>query len=181
MRKVLFILGQLSDTDVDWLTTTGSKQVLQTGQAIIHEGEASDALYIVLDGDLTVSIAALPGQEIDRLGVGEIVGEMSFVDARPPSATVQAKEESVVLAIPRDMLEEKLAEDTAFSANFFKAMSMFLSFKLRTKISQLADYEVGGSLSEEVEYEDELDENLLDAVYIAGLRFDQMLKNLMMN
>lgn len=45
-------------------------------------------IYIVLQGEMTVSVAGR-GQ-IARLGSGEIVGEISFVDARPPSATVVA-------------------------------------------------------------------------------------------
>ena len=49
------------------------------------------------------------------LGPGEIVGEMSFVDARPPSATVKALEDSTVFSLSKPRLNAKLAADPGFS------------------------------------------------------------------
>jgi CRP/FNR family transcriptional regulator, cyclic AMP receptor protein len=59
------------------------------------------------------------------------MGEMSFVDQAPPSATVQAMEPSFVLDIPRRRLNAKLAEDAGFAARFYRALSMFLAARLR--------------------------------------------------
>jgi len=38
---------------------------------------------------------------VAQLMSGEVIGEMSFVDSYPPSASVQALERSAVLAVPR--------------------------------------------------------------------------------
>ena len=93
---------------------------------------------------------------------------MSFVEDRPPSATVKALASSVVLSIPRVQLAAKLKQDTAFAARFYRALAVFLSFRLRKTVSQLG-YGKSSPTEEEKEASDELDANVLDNVYLAGL------------
>src|SRR5437870_2515256 len=113
MKKVLYLLGQLSDTDVEWLIAHGSRQHVAPGTVLIEEGRQALALYLVLDGTLGVTVSALGDQWVSRLGCGAVVGEMSFIDARPPSATVAALDDAIVLAVPRPELAAKLERDTA--------------------------------------------------------------------
>jgi len=137
MHKVLIFLNELSDRDIDWLIEAGEKREISSGTVLIHEGKPVDTLYIMLDGTLVVSIAAMGERELARLYSGEVVGEMSFVDARPPSATVKTMENSLVLAIPRQKLADKLEEDESFASRFYKALAILLSFRLRGTVKQL--------------------------------------------
>jgi CRP/FNR family transcriptional regulator, cyclic AMP receptor protein len=180
MRKVLFILGHLSDTDIEWMLSAGKKENVPSGKMLIHEGKPVANVYIVLDGKLSVSVAALGDKEIALLGSGEIVGEMSFIDARPPSATVRARENAIVFVIPRHALASKLEQDIAFAARFYRALAVFLSDRLRSTVSRLG-YGMNVALDEDTEYEDELDLTVLNTLHLAGLRFDRMLKRLMGN
>src|SRR5262249_44056181 len=100
MRKVLFLFGQLSDEDVQWMLAHGSKREVAAGEVLIRQGVPVDALFILLTGHLAVLLGPQE-REIARLNAGEIVGEMSFVDARPPSATVRAIEDATVFALSR--------------------------------------------------------------------------------
>ena len=93
-------------------------------------------MYIVLQGQFRVSMAAGGGTGLARLHVGEVIGEISFVDSRPPTATVTAVEDAVVLAIPRQRLFAKLPEDTGFAARFYQALSIFLAWRLATTSSR---------------------------------------------
>src|SRR5579872_3019303 len=131
MRSVLYILGELQDEDADWMTTVGSLRREKAGSTLIEEGRPNDALYIVIDGTLTASIAAAHDQDVGLLVRGTIAGEMSFVDGLPPSATVRAREDAVVLAIPRTALESRLRENLGFAARFYKALAMLLADRLR--------------------------------------------------
>ncbi|MBD2092319.1 cyclic nucleotide-binding domain-containing protein [Microcoleus sp. FACHB-1515] len=139
MKQVLFILGELSDADIDWLIQTGDRQDVEPGTILIHEGKSVDALYILLEGTLVVTISALEGRQIARLASGDVVGEMSFVESRPPSATVQTLEKSVVLAVPRSLLSEKLQTDVGFAARFYRALAILLSSRLRGTVRQLSN------------------------------------------
>jgi len=178
MRKVLFLLGQVSDEDIEWMLSVGHIAAIRAGRTLITEGHDVDAVYIVLDGTFSVSVAALSNREINRLSSGEVVGEMSFVDARPPSATVTAVDNSHVFAIPRAELANKLEQDTGFAARFYRALTLFLSDRLRSSVALLG-YGDGRDLDSSREIDEELNPNVLDSVHLAGSRFDGMLKRLM--
>src|SRR5439155_21927150 len=139
MSKVPYILSHLTEDDVDWLLAAGERREIPAGTVLIAEGQPADALFIILDGALSVSIAALDGREIDRIGGGDVVGELSFADARPPSATVTALDDVVVFALARETLTAKVHLDTGFAARFYHALTVFLSDRLRLFRQQTTD------------------------------------------
>src|SRR5208337_1587497 len=73
------------------------KALNATRVVIAHQGVPVDSVFIVIDGQLQVYSG---NAEIAKLLAGEIVGEISFVDSRPPSASVKVTVDSQVLAIP---------------------------------------------------------------------------------
>lgn len=173
MRKVLVILGQLRDTDAEWMARAGVKRRVDDGATVIQEGIKGDHLYILLQGNLDVVDAKIG--TLATLGSGEIVGEMSFVDNAPPSASVIARGDSVVLELSHAELEKRMELDPGFGMRLYKALCFFLADRLRGTVSRLG-YGEAGSLDSDDVLEDELDENLLDVVSVAGDRFDRMLK-----
>lgn len=179
MRKALYILGELEDSDIDWLITSGKKERIPVNEILIQEGEESDALYIVLGGNFSVSIAALNNQEVSRVGPAEVLGEISYVDSRPPSATVRAAEESLVLSIPRPKLSEKLKQDMGFAARFYRAIAVVLAYRLRDIEARSSAVKASPSDTEaDFADPDELDLDMLDKASRAGARFERMLKRL---
>jgi bacteriocin-type transport-associated protein len=179
MRKVLYILGQLDDTDVEWLVENGHKEQVPAGKILIEEGQPINTLYITLDGLLSVTDAEVGGRELAKLGAGEIVGEMSFIDASPAASTVTALQPSTVLAIPKTRLQAKLDRDLAFAVRFYKALAIFLAGRLRTVVGRLGYGDSPmQSLDEGTRYADELDQNVLDNVHLAGDRFERILQHL---
>lgn len=176
MKKVFFLLGELDDDDIDWMISTGRREEIVAGTVLIQEGEPIDTLHILLEGTLAVSVAALEGKTIARLTSGAVVGEMSFADARPPSATVQAVENSLVLSIPRHQLVEKLKKDEGFASRFYRAIAIFLSTRLRGTVRYLG-YAKGQLLNED-SGSDDLSPETLDNMPLAKARFDWLLRRL---
>jgi CRP/FNR family transcriptional regulator, cyclic AMP receptor protein len=170
LKKVLYFLGILDDGDVDWVTTHGVRQNVPVNTEIIREGHRTDWLYFILAGEFSVT-SKRTSTEIARLTAGEILGEISFVDSRPPSGTVTATKPSVVGAVPIELLARKLERDLGFAARFYKAMAVALADRLRlTSIL---------GLRPRVANEDETEEmpsHLLDIMSIAGSRFAEMQK-----
>jgi len=178
VKKTLFILGQLRDRDLDWMLEIGKKVELPAGTELIHEGQYINAVYFVLQGVLGVYSAGYGDKPYARIGLGEIVGEMSFVSPRPPSATVRAIENSIVFSIPRMQLASKLAQDSAFAANWYQALAFFLADRLYAWIDRLAlDQNEGHML--ETSNEDVIVPNVLDTYTLAGSRFQRMLDRLL--
>jgi CRP/FNR family cyclic AMP-dependent transcriptional regulator len=178
MRKVLYLFGQLNDDDVEWILAAGRKRAVTEGSVLIHQGAPVDALFILVEGRLVVLLGRQE-REIARLNAGEMVGEMSFVDARPPSATVRGLEDSTVFAIPKPVLADKLSRDLGFAARFYRALAIYLSATVRERHRMLG-YGAGMAPGEPEDEDDadELDPNVLDTVSLAGERFDRMVKRL---
>lgn len=178
MRKVLCLLGQLSDRDIEWMIARGRTERISAGSVLIREGQPVDSLYVILDGVLEVSGPAVTQDKPIRLGCGEVLGEVSFVDSRPPMATVTAADLTTVLAIPRAELKQKLASDAEFAARFYRALAVFLAHRLRTTGRRLA-YGKDQPMDENMEYEDELGAEVLDNIHLAASRFDRVLQRLL--
>jgi CRP/FNR family cyclic AMP-dependent transcriptional regulator len=170
MRKAFFFFGILSDTDIDWMLAVGHRETVRAGSRLIAEGAALTDVYVVIEGTLAVSTKA-SGAEIARLRAGELVGELSFVDARPPSATITAVEDSVVLALPVSVLAKRL-EQVDFAARFYRALAVFLADRLRTTVGRLGYGRPEAAT--ETASEDELNPAVLEKVALAGARFDQL-------
>ncbi len=167
MKRVLFLLGHLSDLDIEWMLNNGSKSELETGDRLICKGEPIEDLYIILSGQLSITDG--PSQKhITYIRAGEIVGEMSFLESRLPSVSVIAKEPSAVYKISRALINTRLKHNVEFKANFYYAISLFLSNRLRQTTNQL-----GYGSPEEA---DAIDENILDGISEAGSRFGQILR-----
>lgn len=175
MQKVLYVLGQLSDAEVDWLAGHGTRLRQAKGAELIRYGAEAGHVFIVLEGE--VSIRSRSGVEISRVGSGEILAEMSLVDSRPASATVVVVADAYVLALDKAVLRDKLDADAAFAAHFYRAIAMLLAERLRRM-----NMRVAGEDAEPPGGDDELDElgtDVLDKVHLAGARFERLLQRLM--
>ncbi len=174
MQQVPYILSQLTEDDVGWLLLSGEHRTVPAGTVLIAEGQPTEALYIILSGVICVSNAASDGQQIDRLGAGEILGEVSLADGRPPAATLTAESEVLVFAIPRERLVAKLSLDTGFAARFYRVTTTFLADRLRLmgRLVDIADW------SESAAADEEEPPQFLANVHLAAARFELLLHRL---
>ncbi len=152
MTEVL--LKELSSQDIDWLLATGYQEEIETGAVLIQQGQPLEALYILLDGTLTVTLSqteqnplgrafaaleggTITGREIARLSPGEMVGEVPFVETYLPSTTVRALTRSLVLVVPRSQLVQKMQHDISFAAHLYRASAVLLANRLEQMIHHL--------------------------------------------
>jgi len=162
MRKILFLFGQLGDEDVEWLRRTGAVHPFAPGDVLIEQGRQVEAVFIVLHG--TFAVSTRTAGQVAEVGAGEILGEMSFIDSRPTSATVRATTDAAVLTVAKELLSRRIAAEPLFAARFYRALALFLSDRLRA----MEDGPTG-----------ELDIEVLEQVTQAGNRFDAMVRALL--
>jgi CRP-like cAMP-binding protein len=98
--------ADLGDDECDAVLAVLKARRGAPGDALFKEGDPGASLMIVLDGYLVATVRTTGGgtEEVARLGPGEVVGEMAFVDAEPRSATVSAPEGATVLEFSREAL-----------------------------------------------------------------------------
>ncbi|QIL21339.1 Crp/Fnr family transcriptional regulator [Thermomonas sp. HDW16] len=87
------------------LLTAGDTRRYAAGEILFHQGDASDALYVLLSGRLRVYSGNANGREVvyNVLEPGDTLGEL-LLDGGPRSASVQAVTESECLVIKSDAL-----------------------------------------------------------------------------
>ena len=172
MRKVLLIFSELTDGDVEWLAKAGDRIHLETGTTLIPLGARVDNIFFVLDGRL--AIKSHEGEVIRQLESGEVIGEMSLVDPEPTVVSVEVSADATLLRISDAKVRAKLASDLAFAARFYRALCVFLADRMRTTTMRMGY----GAATLDPHKKDELHDDLLDTVHLAGARFDRMLKRL---
>lgn len=69
---------------------------IDEGGVIFSEGDPGDCLYVILDGEVDVSVRS---HHVWRLKAGEVFGEMALIEARPRSARAVAHTACRLLAI----------------------------------------------------------------------------------
>jgi len=152
MTEVL--LKELSRHDIDWMVNAGRCHTIAPETVLVQQETSADALHILLDGTLAVTIvqnnrnplnrafAALEGEEsftreVARLSSGEVVGDIPCIGTSLTTTSVKAIERSLVLSIPQQVLAAKLQQDVGFAARFYRAVAILLSDRLYGLVRQL--------------------------------------------
>lgn len=82
---------------------------LMPNEYLVHEGEESTEMFYLQSG--TLAVFKRKGDQEHQIGTiiaGELVGEMSFLDKNPRSASVRAMSECVLVVVPYSKLEQTL-------------------------------------------------------------------------
>lgn len=99
------------------------RKTLCSGDYLIAQGQINHQVYIVLSGQLSVALLS-DGSRVElALDAGECVGEMSVIDGKPASASVLAKTDAEVLAIPEEVFWSRLVTQPRVARNLMSMMS----------------------------------------------------------
>jgi CRP-like cAMP-binding protein len=82
---------------------------MEPGAVLFHEGDPGDALYVIVEGEVSVQAEGPPRVEMARLGPGAFLGEVALMTDQPRSATVAAVQTSELHRIDRHTLSRVLA------------------------------------------------------------------------
>ncbi len=125
-----YILGTLTDTDVEWLADHGDCRRVPAGEVIIREGERNPDLFLVLEGALRQTGVGADGE---RIGPGELAGLISLLDGSPAPAGFEAEEEALVMRLAEADVRQKLGLDIGFAARFYRALAVLEAGRWRAR------------------------------------------------
>jgi CRP-like cAMP-binding protein len=121
LRRLPFF-GGFADTQL-WETIHLSNWLdFRDGDTIFEEGSAGDSVYLIASGEIVVS---RNGATLNRLGEGECIGEIAFLDeqAAVRSATVRALSPLVLIELSAVGLRNASAElKAAFGRAFIRIL-----------------------------------------------------------
>ncbi len=94
-------LAGLDAADLRRLEPHVSERRLRAGEVLVAEGDPAAELFLVTEGEVDVVRAGDGGDvALGRLGAGDIAGEVALFDRGPRSATLRARTDALVHAIP---------------------------------------------------------------------------------
>lgn len=101
-----------------------NKKILLKDDVLIREGEHSHTMYWLQAGQLVVS-KRKGGEEVELgfIYTGELVGEMSFLDGEPRSASVRALTDCELVEIPREAFEKVFVGQPAWFQGLVKTLT----------------------------------------------------------
>jgi len=108
------------------------KIAIKAGESLFRQGEAGDALYIVLHGSVSI-VLELPGDKTLHLRTmrsGAIVGEMSLYTDAPRSATGLVNDDSVFYRLERRAFEQMNTEQSREAVSFHSFIVRLMSERL---------------------------------------------------
>lgn len=82
---------------------------LERGEVLFRAGDPSDALYVIVEGELSVQGSGPANALLSRLGPGQFLGEVALMTDQPRSATVACLHPAELLRIDRHTLSRVLA------------------------------------------------------------------------
>ena len=77
---------------------------------LFREGDPGDALYVIVEGEVSVQAEGPPRVEMSRLGPGAFIGEVALMTDQPHTATVTALGTAELLRIDRLTLSRVLGK-----------------------------------------------------------------------
>ena len=126
---------------------------LVAGDMCVREGQQMEHFYILIEGVMSVYHPEQPGQPIALIGPGQVIGELSFVEHRPASASVKAVERGMLLMIPFQLVREKSDREPAFRADLNGVLLRIVSSRLRLLTGKFSLLQNGPLYRETVRYD----------------------------
>lgn len=203
VKEALFVFGELRDSDIDWMLSTGQVERLEAGKVLLNMGRPVDALYTVLDGQLSIATTDQPCDPLStcshgleeaatqqtfvplaHISRGGLPGIISFLDFQPLPVRIHATQNAKLLNISRQRMAIKLQEDLGFAARFYRVIAaQTAQLLLSITATECRQSSASGETeNNETMLNDELDGELdieeLQQASEGAAKFDWMLKQL---
>ena len=111
-----------NDIEIRKLIQVGYRKNLRTSEVLFKENDPGDTFYIILSGSVEVFVDKL-NKHLTDLASGGFFGELSLMLGMPRTATVKAKEPTVLFAINQDNFRKLLMHNPDLYNVIIKTLS----------------------------------------------------------
>lgn len=118
------LFADLEPDELESFSQVAVPRTFPAGTRVFHEGDTSDACYIVSSGSFRVTREHSDGRAITlaTLGRGEVFGELAMLDHDVRSASAEALDEGELLALPASEVRALLARHPEISVKLVAAL-----------------------------------------------------------
>jgi CRP/FNR family transcriptional regulator len=107
------LFADLEEGELERFSQVAVPRSFPAGTRVFHEGDSSDACYIVSEGSFRVTREHSDGRAITlaTLGPGEIFGELAMLDGDTRSASAESITDGTLLALPANDVRSLLGRN----------------------------------------------------------------------
>jgi CRP/FNR family transcriptional regulator len=107
------LFADLEEGELERFSQVAVPRSFPAGTRVFHEGDSSDACYIVREGSFRVTREHSDGRAITlaTLGPGEIFGELAMLDGDTRSASAESITDGTLLALPANDVRSLLGRN----------------------------------------------------------------------
>ncbi len=131
-------LASYPPDELEVLLTVAKAREVAAEEDLCREGDPGRSCFLVVAGALRITKFGTEGI-LATLGAGTFVGQMALVDHAPRSATVTAREATIVLEFAREPFERMLAARSPLALRFQEQIAIAGIRQLRQATQRLVE------------------------------------------
>lgn len=131
-----YLAKGFSDRNVSDLSAIGVQREFGAGETIVEQYDTGRDLHILGAG--SAKIVTLVGESIGVVRVGMPIGEVSFLDGKPRSASIVGDVAGTLLTFPHEDVQRLLDADLEMEVAFLRNIASVLCARLRSANNNIA-------------------------------------------
>lgn len=139
--KEITLFRELSDEDIEVVASVLEEAFYKKGSVVWEEGTPEQGLHIIDHGKVRVCRNTREGhkQVLAVLKDNNFYGELSILDGRMHSASVEAVEDTKVLVLHKSSMDKLLQENPQIAFNIVRVMTIEVCELLRVMNAKFMD------------------------------------------
>lgn len=140
--------GDLEPAALERLAAGMRSRRFRRGEVIFHVGDPGDALFVIVSGEVKISLPSETGDEaiLATLRPGDVFGELALLDGAPRSASAAALSPTETVILPRDRFREVIATEAGVRDALLASIAGELR-RLTTHVEELHFLDITGRLA----------------------------------
>ncbi|MFK7694203.1 Crp/Fnr family transcriptional regulator [Paenibacillus sp. HJGM_3] len=122
------LFAKLNEDQLNLIAGICSKKAVRSGTILFREKEPGSIFYVVYMGSVKIFTSNSAGEEkmLSLFKEGESFGELSLIDGKPRSATAQAMEDTILIALSADSFLEVMRNNFEITLGILQELSQRL-------------------------------------------------------
>lgn len=140
--------GGLDPAALERLAAGMRSRRFRRGEVIFHVGDPGDALFVIVSGEVKISLPSETGDEaiLATLRPGDVFGELALLDGAPRSASAAALVPTETVILPREKFRELIATEAGVRDALLASIAGELR-RLTTHVEELHFLDITGRLA----------------------------------
>ena len=131
--RALESFSELSLAEATQLLALATRCDLPRGRVLFREGEPGDSCFILVEGQLDVSVRVRQQRHLlAQLGPGAVFGQVSVISGEPRSASCAVRRNALLVQLDRHACETLLRDAGPLAVKFLGALNQGLTEALRS-------------------------------------------------